>query len=120
MLLKDDDFREVFGAGGERFERLMKDLVRTEARRLGLAENDVHWDQRTNVPDGGCDIWVTKGHADAATQLRNSSKSPRSKNRPISRTIAFRTKRWRSFSRAAVAFRNSRPPFCMQSNSSPC
>ncbi|MDB5331751.1 MAG: hypothetical protein JWP03_2902 [Phycisphaerales bacterium] len=58
MLLQHDDFREVFGAGGERFERLMHDLVRTETRRLGLAENDVHWDQRTNVPDGGCDIWV--------------------------------------------------------------
>ena len=37
MLLQHDDFREVFGAGGERFEKLMKDLVRTEARRLGLA-----------------------------------------------------------------------------------
>src|SRR4051812_20776879 len=69
MLLQNDDFREVFGAGGERFERLMNDLVRTEARRLGLAENDVHWDQRTNVPDGGCDIWVTTGHADTASFL---------------------------------------------------
>jgi hypothetical protein len=69
MLLQDEDFREVFGAGGVPFERLMHDLVRTETRRLGLAENDVHWDQRTNVPDGGCDIWVTKGHADASSFL---------------------------------------------------
>jgi hypothetical protein len=69
MLLQHDDFREVFGAGGEHFERLMKDLVRSETRRLGLAENDVHWDQRTNVADGGCDIWVTKGNADTTSFL---------------------------------------------------
>ncbi len=69
MLLQPDDFREVFGAGGERFERLMHDLVRTEARRLGLAPNDIHWDNRTNISDGGCDIWVTQGHADAASFL---------------------------------------------------
>lgn len=69
MLLHDDDFREVFGAGGVPFERLMHDLVRTETRRLTLAENDVHWDQRTNVPDGGCDIWITKGHADTSSFL---------------------------------------------------
>lgn len=69
MLLQHDDFREVFGAGGERFERLMNDLVRAEARRLGFALNDIHWDQRTNVADGGCDIWVTKGHAHTASFL---------------------------------------------------
>lgn len=69
MLLQPDDFYEIFGAGGERFERMIKDLVRTEARRLGFAENDIDWDQRTNVGDGGCDIYVKKGHADTSSFL---------------------------------------------------
>lgn len=69
MLLEENDFGEVFGAGGERFERMIKDLVRSEARRLGLAENDIHWDQRTSVADDGCDIWITRGHDDNASFL---------------------------------------------------
>jgi hypothetical protein len=67
MLLQPKDIQEVFGAGGELFERMMNDLVRDEARRLRLADNVVHWDQRTNVPDGGCDIWVADRHADKSS-----------------------------------------------------
>jgi hypothetical protein len=69
MLLEPGDFREVFGAGGERFERLMHDLVRTEARRLGIPPNNIHWDERTNVADGGCDIWIASTHEDEASFL---------------------------------------------------
>ena len=75
MLLDPNDFREVLGAGGERFERLMHDLVRTEARRLGIPQNEIHWDQRTNVADGGCDIWVAKAHDNATSFLPNTPTS---------------------------------------------
>jgi hypothetical protein len=63
MLLEPRDLLELAerGGGGD-FEKFARDLLRADARRLHLPSNAIDWDYRTNVPDGGCDIFVNTGH----------------------------------------------------------
>ena len=60
-----DLVEELRGGGGEPFESFMRSLIGAEAATHGISENDIDWDYRTNCPDGGCDIFIRKGHGQA-------------------------------------------------------
>ena len=61
----EDLVRSLSGRGGEPLERLLRDLLLLEAQAAGLGPTDVDWDHRINRPDGGQDIVVRSGCADA-------------------------------------------------------
>ncbi|MBA4387391.1 MAG: hypothetical protein C0404_05380, partial [Verrucomicrobia bacterium] len=50
--------------GGEPFTKFVRALVKAEAAIHGISPIDIDWDYRTNCPDGGCDIFVRRGHTD--------------------------------------------------------
>lgn len=46
---------------GKRFEELLHDLIRSEAAMCNIPQQDIHWDDRVNAPDGGRDIICEQG-----------------------------------------------------------
>ena len=64
MLVDPGDLQVLGGSGGELYERFVRGLVSAECRMHGIAPADVDWDYRTNCSDGGCDIYIRKGHSD--------------------------------------------------------
>ncbi|MCC6739344.1 MAG: hypothetical protein IT452_09875 [Planctomycetia bacterium] len=57
-----DDLADLKDLSGSRFERLLFDLIVSEARAVGIPVEDVEWDHRVNVGDGGKDIVIRKPH----------------------------------------------------------
>src|ERR1019366_2589038 len=64
MFVQPEDLQALVGHGGRLFEDLLYDLVVAEASQHGIPFDAVHWDHRTNIPDGGRDIVVVTGHND--------------------------------------------------------
>ena len=56
MFARPEDLLRLEGMGGRPFEEFVLDLVREEGFRHGVAPHLIHWDHRTNLPDGGRDI----------------------------------------------------------------
>ena len=64
MLVENQDLMVLGGSGGEPFTKCVIDLVRAECRFHRIAPHEVDWDYRITCPDGGCDIYIRKGHSD--------------------------------------------------------
>lgn len=64
MFARPEDLLNIAGAGGRPFEEFVLDLVREEGFRHEIPPHHVHWDHRTNRPDGGRDIIVDFQHGD--------------------------------------------------------
>jgi hypothetical protein len=61
MRVNARDLEQRFGGNGDEFEAFIHDLIRAAARTSGISQNHIHWDSRTNAPDGGRDIIVEEG-----------------------------------------------------------
>jgi hypothetical protein len=60
MLVTDDTLNVLVGAG-HAFEAALHSLIRAEAWACGIAPDQIDWDYRTNVRDGGKDILIKVG-----------------------------------------------------------
>ncbi|MDL5052163.1 hypothetical protein QQ056_01075 [Oscillatoria laete-virens NRMC-F 0139] len=60
MLIDVSDLNTFIG-DGDNFEKLIHGLVSDSALNAGLVATDLFWDDRTNTPDGGKDLILTKG-----------------------------------------------------------
>jgi hypothetical protein len=61
MLVTDDTMNVLVGAG-HAFEAALHSLIRAEAWACGIAPDQIDWDYRTNVPDGGKDVLIKVGN----------------------------------------------------------
>ncbi len=61
MIVKDEDLNRFVGKGDD-FEKMIHDLIRAEAWACEIAPDQIDWDYRTNVPDGGRDVLVMVGN----------------------------------------------------------
>lgn len=62
MRVTARDLEQTFQSEGGKFESLVEGLIRSSARVCGIRSNDIHWDPRTHVKDGGRDIVVRTGN----------------------------------------------------------
>ncbi|MCI0391568.1 MAG: hypothetical protein MOB07_22730 [Acidobacteria bacterium] len=60
MIIKDEDLNRIVGKGDD-LERVIHDLIRAEAWVCGITPDQIDWDYRTNVSDGGRDVQVRMG-----------------------------------------------------------
>lgn len=56
------DLERYFKGNGDEFEEFICDLVRAAARSSGISQNEIDWDTRPSVRDGGRDIVVRAGN----------------------------------------------------------
>lgn len=60
MLITDDTLSILVGTG-HAFEAALHSLIRAEAWACGISPDQIDWDYRTNVPDGGKDVLIKVG-----------------------------------------------------------
>ena len=58
MRVEISDLEHAFVGRGTEFQRLVHDLVRREARGCGIPQDQIDYDDRVNVRDGGRDIVI--------------------------------------------------------------
>lgn len=74
MLITDSSL-DIFVGQGNAFESLLHSLIRAEARVCGISPDQIDWDYRTNVPDGGRDILIRVGSSNNERQFIPSKPS---------------------------------------------
>src|SRR5262245_21700350 len=68
MIVRDEDLNRFVGKGDD-FESLINDLILAESWACGIAQDQIDWDYRTNVPDGGRDVSIMVGNQRADRQF---------------------------------------------------
>ncbi len=62
MRADANDLNRHFKENGNGFEEFVHELIRTASRSCGLSQNDIDWDSRPSVRDGGRDIVIRAGN----------------------------------------------------------
>jgi hypothetical protein len=57
MLVTDDQL-DIFVGKGSAFEAILHSLIRAEAWACSIPQDQIDWDYRTNVGDGGRDVFI--------------------------------------------------------------
>jgi len=57
-----EDLERAFVGNGHEFEAFIHDLIRAVGRSCGISAQEIEYDRRTSVPDGGRDIVVRVGN----------------------------------------------------------
>lgn len=68
MLITDELLNTFVGQGGP-FEAVLHSLVRAEAWACDIRPDQIDWDYRTNIGDGGRDILIRVGNSSAARKF---------------------------------------------------
>jgi len=74
MIIRDEELDGLVGKGQD-FEKMIHGLIRAEAWACGIRPNQIDWDCRTNVPDGGIDVLIRIGNQRADRQFLPSVRS---------------------------------------------
>ncbi len=74
MIVRNEDLN-CFVGNADGFESLIHNLIRAEARICGIAPDQINWDYRTNVGDGGRDVMILAGSSHPERKYIPSKKS---------------------------------------------